>query len=166
LNSTIKFLLAAVFCLVAGHSTGAADLTGGIWDVDGIDDHGTSWDASTLLFTSQIPNGADFDLVGYFDWLGSNGGHGREHFAGKLLADSTIQLTGNSLTSIPGYDAPTIVLGNYYAVLESNGNRMAGDWSGVSSGIPGDFTATRLPEPASLTMLAIGCAMIGHRRRQ
>lgn len=140
------------------------DLTGDIWDVGGVDDAGTSWDQTTLLFTVQIANGPDYDLAGYFDWIGSSGSFGRENFTGTLFANNTLNLTGRSLEAIPGMGGPTptIINGEYFAILEANGNQMSGDWGGNNGGIPGDFIAKRIPEPSAslITVVALSLTRV------
>jgi hypothetical protein len=139
-----------VITLTSAVGATAAELTGDIWTITGIDDVGTSWSASTLLFTSQIPDGNDFGLQGYFDWYGSAGQLGREFFVGTLFQDDTLELSGTSVVAIPGVGGPNgVIAGMYFAILDSSGNRMVGDWSGNTGGIPGDFVATRIPEPCT-----------------
>jgi hypothetical protein len=93
-----------------------------------------------------------FDLKGacYFDWYGSAGQLGREFFVGTLFQDDTLELSGTSVVAIPGVGGPNgVIAGMYFAILDSSGNRMVGDWSGNTGGIPGDFVATRIPEPCT-----------------
>lgn len=75
------------------------DLTVDTWDVSGTSiSSGTTWNDTTLEFTSQTPSGSDYDEVeGYFDWRGSDGRFGREMFEGKLFSNLTLRLEGTEI---------------------------------------------------------------------
>lgn len=68
LMSTLAFVAAAPEAEAA-----TIDLTGDVWNVEGFDDFGNVWNGSTLVFESQVlnENGEDYDLTGYFDWVGA-----------------------------------------------------------------------------------------------
>lgn len=160
-------LRAVLFCLFSMPAYAITDLTGDTWDVTG-DDGTYTWDLSTLVFTSQIPSGADFNIQGYFDWVGSGGQYGRELFSGTYFSDDTLSFSGYQLINSFG-----ILLGNYVAAVSIDGNTITGDWdSGVvpGSGIPGDFMAVRnsaVPIPAAVWLFGSGLlGLIGVARRK
>jgi hypothetical protein len=87
------------------------DLTSSTWLVSGVDSKGTKWHSSTLIFETQTATGDNLVLTGYFDWLGSNGGFGRERFTGVLLSNREIELSGYEIVQ----PASGIGLTNYFA---------------------------------------------------
>jgi len=102
-------------------------------------------------------NGVDYDLTGYFYWVGSGnqtGAFGRENFTGTLFSDNTIELTGFELV------APTngIVLGIYSGLLSSSGIEIInGRWGPVGTGISGSWSAIQtVPVPAAIWLFASG----------
>lgn len=135
------------------------DATDGTWIISATDISGLTWDNSTLNFESQIADGSNYLLEGYFNWVGSNGAFGRENFTGTLFSDNTLQLAGFELV------APTsgIVTASYFGILASSGTEIVnGSWDG--SGIPSDdwsavLQAAAVPEPSAIWLFAIG--MIG-----
>ena len=147
---------AVLFLLIHTPAYAITVLTGDIWDVTG-DDGTWTWDESTLEFTSQIASGADFDIEGYFDWVGSGGQSGRELFQGTYFSDDTLMFSGYQLIDPVG-----ILLGNYAGLVTPDGNTIVGDWdSGVvpGSGEPGDFVAVRtsaVPIPAAAWLFGSG----------
>ena len=166
-NHLFSPLCAALLFIICGSANAITDLTGDTWDVTGADSTYT-WDGSTLVFTSQIPNGIDFDIDGYFDWVGSGGQYGRELFNGTYFSDDTLSFSGYQLINSFG-----ILLGNYVAAVSIDGNTITGDWdSGVvpGSGIPGDFMAVRnsaVPIPAAAWLFGSGLlGLIGIARRK
>lgn len=166
LSKWASFLLISVVNFQASATT---TLTGDIWNVTG-DDGTYTWDGSTLEFTSQtaIPSSPDFDIEGYFDWVGSGGQSGRELFRGTYFGDDTLMLSGYELIDPIG-----ILRANYAARVAPGGNTIIGDWdSGIvpGSGIPGDFRADRntvVPVPAAAWLFASGLlGIIGIARRK
>lgn len=168
-ESMRAFLWAAIVVGVGvfHSSVHAVDLTGDLWDVTGRDVNFT-WDESDLMFTSQTPNGADFDLEGYFDWVGTNGGFAREVFVGTLSADLSLSLTGIRLEPHPTLGGPTGVGStSYTAQVTADGNNITGLWDGTPV-TEGSWEAVRLPEPTTAVMLGLagGWAIAGSRRRR
>lgn len=161
------WLRAVLFSLISMPVYAITALTGDTWDVTG-DDGTYIWDGSTLVFTTQTPSGADFNIAGYFDWVGSGGQSGRELFSGTYFSDDTLLFTGNQLIN-----PVSILLGNYAASVSPDGNTITGDWdSGVvpGSGIPGDFMAVRssaVPLPAAVWLFGSGLlGLVGVARRK
>jgi len=134
------------------------DLTAGTWDIENsIDLSGLTWNESTLVFTSQTPNGDDAGLAGYFDWVGSGGQFGRENFIGTIFSDHTLQLFGQEID--PTLPASGIVTGTYAATVTTDGSRILdGTWSATGA-IPGEWEALRVPEPFPGALLALGLAV-------
>jgi hypothetical protein len=166
-NYLFRLLCTALIFVISGSANAITDLTGDTWDVTG-DDGVWTWDGSTLVFTSQIPSGADFDIEGYFDWIGSGGQSGRELFSGTYLSDDTLFLSGYQLIN-----ASSIILANYAALVTPDGNTIIGDWdSGVvpGSGVPGDFMAVRssvVPIPAAVWLFGSGLlGLVGIARKK
>jgi len=154
----LHLLGAILFLLIHIPAYAVTVLTGNIWDVTG-DDGTWTWDASTLVFTSQnpIPSSGDYNIEGYFDWIGSGGQSGRELFDGTYFSDDTLLFSGYQLINPVG-----IFQGNYAASVSPDGNTITGDWdSGVipGSGVPGDFMAVRtstIPIPAAVWLFGSG----------
>jgi len=154
---------AGFFCINQANAIPVGfDATDGIWNISATDFSGLTWDDSTLKFESQIADGSDFLLEGYFNWIGSNGTYGRENFTGTLFSDNSIQLSGFELV------APTsgILLGNYFAILADSGTEIInGSWDGLG-GIPSDDWSAVLqvavpppgtiPEPGSIFLFSLG----------
>lgn len=114
-------------------------LPGAVWNVAGTDTGGISWDESTLVFTSQTATSRDnFNIDGYFDWVGSGGQSGRELFSGMYFGDGRLEFSGTQLVNPRG-----IVTADYEGRVSFDGSTIVGDWDGI--GIPGDFTASRAP---------------------
>ena len=130
------------------------DATNGTWIISATDTSGLTWDDSTLIFESQIADGSNYLMGGYFYWIGSNGSFGRENFNGTLFSNNTIQLTGFELV------APTsgIITGNYFAILADSGTEIInGSWS---SGIPSNdwsavLQAAPVPVPAAVWLFKL-----------
>ena len=61
-ESSMKYVLAIALALSLTNlgAAAAVDLTGDLWDIDAIDLAGYDWGASSLLFESQTPSGANF----------------------------------------------------------------------------------------------------------
>ena len=164
-----RLLGTVLFLLIHIPAYAVTDLTGDIWDVTG-DDGIWTWDESTLVFTSQtlIPSSTDFDIEGYFDWVGSGGQSGRELFRGTYFTDDTLLFSGYQ-----NIDPVGIFLGNYAGLVTPDGNTIVGDWdSGVvpGSGEPGDFMAVRtsaIPIPAAVWLFGSGLlGLVGMARRK
>ena len=145
----------ALILTTCSQSLPAQDLTAGLWDVLG-EGNGLTWNDSSLHFTSQIPNGVDFDLEGYFDWFASNGAFGRETFEGKLLSDSSLQLLSTGLEPIPGLGGPDgIGQTDYSAMLGPGGHQILdGVWP-IAGQVQGTWSATLIPEPSAVALLAV-----------
>jgi len=141
------------------------DLTAGLWDIENsIDLSGLTWNESTLVFTSQTPDGDDADLAGYFDWVGSGGQFGRENFIGTIFADHSLQLFGQEID--PALPSSGIVTGTYAATVTADGSRILdGTWSATGA-IPGEWEAFRVPEPFPGSLLALGLVVATARSRR
>jgi PEP-CTERM motif len=154
------FLTLGISAVVAA----TPDLDAGIWTIAGSDTAGTNWSGSTITFASQVVQGADFQVAGYFNWTGSDGSFGRENFSGTLFANSHISLLGYEL--VP----PTVGIATdftYDADLTADGRRMVnGTWDAIG-GIPSNaWTATQaIPEPSQLALLLAGLGALGLRAR-
>ena len=64
-STLVCLLLAQSICTKARAGT-IINLTQGQWEVTGSDT--SNWNGSDLVFETQVANGADFDITGYFDW--------------------------------------------------------------------------------------------------
>ena len=172
--SRVSTLVAGVAAMGISMASMAVPITGGVWNVTGFDAGGTTWDESTLVFETQElnANGVDYDLAGYFDWVGSNGSSGRENFTGSLFSDLQLNLSGVSLIDPVG-----IILGSYSAQVVNTSTIANGQWSGLGQpAIPGEWAATRsetvpavpISAPGTLVLLSLGLvlAVIGLVRRR
>lgn len=147
------------------------DLTGGVWNVEGFDDFGNVWDGSALVFETQVFNGTDYDLTGYFDWVGAGpscpiGCSGRELFTGTLFSDFSLELNGFDLIDPVG-----IVTASFSAIALDDLTIVNGIWGALNQPvIPGEWTASRVgapsevPLPAALPMFLAGLAGFGFVR--
>ena len=142
----------------------AVDMTIGTWVVSGIDQTGTTWDGSTLIFETQTANVDDWDLTGYFEWIGSGGQFGRENFTGTLFADRSLRLDGFEL--VP----PTQGIGVSYYDAElalSNNDIVNGSWAGAGISPSSMWTATRvIPVPAAAWLFASALGLLGWPKRR
>jgi len=173
--SRVSTLVAGLAALGISMSSMAVPIiTGGVWNVTGVDQGGGTWDESTLVFETQElnANGVDYDLTGYFDWVGSSGSSGRELFTGSLFSDLQLNLSGVSLV-----DSVGIVLGSYSALVVNASTITDGLWSGLGQpAIPGEWAASRsdtvpavpISAPGTLVLLSLGLglAFIGLVRRR
>ncbi len=132
----------------------------GFWDIiDTYDSQDGRWDESTLTFTSQTDNGAGFDVAGHFYWeeTGGNGAYGTEHFIGTfdpLGLDLHLEGQWNENDYL-------ISLGVYDAMVAPSGMLIYdGTWGGAS-----EWSAQYVPEPATLSLLALGGLLVLKRRR-
>ena len=110
------FLILSLTPLIAA----TIDLTNAEWNITGSDDGGGLWDGSTIHFESQVSNNQNYDLTGYFDWIGSGnqtGSFGRENFTGTLFSDNRIQIIGFEIEP----PAQGIVFAAYSAELAPSG---------------------------------------------
>jgi len=149
----------AAIAVVSKPAEALPDLTAGLWDIENsIDLSGLTWNESTLVFTSQTPDGDDADLAGYFDWVGSGGQFGRENFVGTAFADHTLQLFGQGID--PAFPSSGIVTGTYSGIISSDGSRILdGTWSATGV-IPGEWEARRVPEASRGSLLALGLGLV------
>lgn len=154
-------LAAGVFSGIA--SASVIDLTHGgtgYWDiVNTYDSWDGRWDESTLTFTSQTANGDVFDVAGHFYWeeTGGDGAYGTEHFIGTFdPVGLNLYLEGQWRE-----DYYLITLGVYDAMVDSGGMLIYdGTWGGSS-----EWSAQYVPEPATLSLLALGGLLAARRRR-
>lgn len=165
--------MASIFALFGAPPKAEAatiDLTGDVWDVEGFDEGGNVWDGSTLFFETQTANGENYDLTGYFDWVGAgplcpSGCSGRELFTGTLFSDFSLELNGGSLIDPVG-----IVLGAYSASALDGQTIINGIWGPLNTPVvPGEWTASRgavseVPLPAALPLFLAGLAGLGFVR--
>ena len=146
----IKIVLVTT-ALVLTTSANAA-LTNGYWDVTASGD-GSTWNESVLIFTLQVPDGDNFILNGYFDWVGSGGSNsfGRENFTGTLFSDLSLQLTGFEID--PGQPWDGIGLGVYTAELTPDFTQIInGSWDVTST-----LSAVQVvPLPAAVWLFGSG----------
>ena len=162
-----KSLLLGAIALFSLSNFANASLTTAPWTVTGDDDGGGIW-GETLVFETQVANGLDYDLTGYFYWVGSGnqtGAFGRENFTGTLFSDNTIELTGFEIV------APSIgiVLGIYSGMLSASDTEIVnGLWGPVGTGIPGSWSAVQtVPVPAAAWLFGGGLlGLIGVARRK
>lgn len=174
-------LMMTLFAAPLKAEAATIDLTGDVWNVEGVDIGGNDHGDSTLFFETQTDNGdGSYALTGYFDWIVAGpscpfGCSGRELFTGTLFNDLSFELTGFEyvdLTPIGG-----LILGFYTAFVTPNGlNIVDGAWDGATQvGIPADdWTARRagvseVPLPAAaplfLSVLAGAFGWGAARRR-
>ena len=121
-----------------------AELTNDEWIITGVDAFGI-WDGSTIHFETQVQNGLDLNLTGYFDWIGSGnatGSFGRENFTGTLFSDNRIELIGFEI--VP--PSQGIGLGAYSGKLSATGTQITDGIWGVAGGniITGAWSAISL----------------------
>lgn len=153
-------LLAQSICTKA-EAASLVNLTQGQWEVTGSDS--ANWNGSDLVFETQSPNGADFNIAGYFDWYSRGVYRGRELFAGTYTANGSLTFTGFQLVK-----PIAIQLANYRAEVLSPSQISNGAWSGLSSFISGRWSAANestvaesdpntaaVPEPSSMLGLGI-----------
>jgi hypothetical protein len=178
-NSIIGLALAAPLYLAP--SIALADplnLTAGIWNVNGVDRGGGTWAGSTLTFESQVAQGANYQVGGYFNWIGggaSSGAFGRENFSGTLFANNHLTIQGSEI--VPPFSR--IVVGVYDADLSTDGlSLLNGRWDGVPGGpavVASDnwsavqsTTPRSTPEPHAEVALVIGLPLLfaAVRKRQ
>jgi hypothetical protein len=157
------------------------DLTGDVWDVEGVDIAGNDHGDSTLFFETQTDNGdGSYALSGYFDWIVAGpscpvGCSGRELFTGALFNDLSFELTGFEYVDLTPIGS--LILGFYTAFVTPDGlNIVGGAWDGATQvGIPADdWSASRagvseVPLPAAaplfLSVLAGAFGWNAARRR-
>jgi hypothetical protein len=111
-----------------------------------------------ITVTSQTPDGADFDISGYSDWLCNIAGdcHGRELWSGTLFSTDAFQFTGYALVA-NGLGAPVgLALATYTGTF--SGNTISGTWAFVDPPGAGTWTASAVPEPSTLGLLGLGLA--------
>jgi len=131
----MKVFAAFLLLTAAGARAELPDLTGELWSVCGWDGRST-WHDTRLVFTNQSPAKGGHHLEGYFDWRGSRGSFGREHFQGRLNSDGALSLQGVRLE-----ESLNIVTSRYRARLSKTGKALLdGVWL---DGIPGMWAAVR-----------------------
>ncbi|MBB5517350.1 hypothetical protein [Amphiplicatus metriothermophilus] len=129
------------------------DLTGDAWSVEGFDDFGNVWDGSTLVIETQDFNGTDYELTGYFDWVGVGpscpaGCSGRELFTGTLFGDLNLELNGFDLIDPVG-----IVTASYSAFAFDELTIVNGVWGPLHTPvIPGEWSASRAGAPSEIPL--------------
>ena len=108
--------------------------------------------------TSETPNGADFDISGYSDWLCNIAGdcHGRELWSGTLFSNDAFQFTGYAL--VPNALGAPVGLGLATYTGTFSAGTMSGTWAFVDPPGAGTWTASAVPEPSTLGLLALGLA--------
>ena len=157
--STLR--LFGVITLLLFSNIATASLVSAPWVVNGNDDAGGIWGES-LTFETQVANGANYDLTGYFYWVGSGsasaaGAFGRENFTGTLFSDNTFQLNGVEIVP-PSY---RIIRGIYSGLLSASGTEITnGRWGPLGpdgAGIPGSWSAVQaVPVPAAVWLFGSG----------
>lgn len=168
-----KVIITTTFLFTCNSAVYGQDLTSGLWDVEALGFSGNEWNDTSLIFLSQSPNGSDFDVTGYFDWIRTNNtdpdnpGLGRETFTGTLFADRSLQLLSTGAEPIPGLGGPTFNGGSeYFATLSSNGSLILdGTWVSPGGTVNGNWSATRIPEPTSVGLLGLALTVLAFRRR-
>jgi len=165
-----KSLLLGAIALFSLSNFANANLTTAQWTVTGDDDAGGIW-GETLVFETQVANGLDYDLTGYFLWVGGGnqtGSFGRENFTGTLFSDNQIELIGFEIEP-PSND---IVFGGYSGILAASGTEITdGRWGPLSdgpSGIPGSWSAVQsAPVPAAVWLFGSGLlGLVGMAKRK
>lgn len=154
-----KLRLFGVITLLSFSNIASANLVTSPWTITGNDDAGGIW-GETLTFETQISNGSNFDLTGFFYWVGSGtgtGAFGRENFTGTLFADNTLQLNGVEIVS----PSSRIIRGIYSGVLSTSGTEILnGRWGPLGpdgAGIPGSWSAVQaVPIPAAAWLFGSG----------
>ena len=157
-RQTLLGLLGVVLTVVAVRPDGfgllgneepkdGANFIYGTWTLtNAIDNAGTSWNDSTLKFTSQESSEDGFHLVGEFTWRQNGETFGTESVSGNYLsATRQVIFEGQSVTSEP--DHPPLAVGSYSAILGPDNRTLTdGRWGstmGNLAGIPGKWEATR-----------------------
>ena len=102
------------------------NLTTGTWVLhNAVDDENSHWSNSTLKFTSQKDTIDGLVLDGTFSWTLSSIIQGTENFKGTYSdKNRMIRLTGIVLNDLRNAKAP-LALGNYSAVVSSDGNYLS-----------------------------------------
>jgi len=151
-------LLAQGICTKA-EAANIVNLTQGQWEVTGSDT--VNWNGSDLVFETQVTNGADFDIAGYFDWYSNTTYRGRELFSGTYSANGLLNFKGFQLIN-----PIAIQIANYQAEVLSPSQISNGTWGAF--GIAGTWLATNstaalepdsppdsaaVPEPSSMLLL-------------
>ncbi|WP_310490370.1 PEP-CTERM sorting domain-containing protein [Chamaesiphon sp. VAR_69_metabat_338] len=165
----MRFLAStAIACLLLAQSictkseAATINLTQGQWDVTGFDI--ISWNGSKLFFSTQVQNGSDYDITGYFNWSSNGTYRGREDFIGTYTANNLLNFRGTAISST------SIQLANYRAEVLSPSQIGNGTWT--ATGISGTWSAvnstnsTSVPEPSSvlgLGIMAVGVVMLKRR---
>lgn len=158
-TTLVCLLLAQSICTKARAGT-IINLTQGQWEVTGFDI--ANWNGSDLVFETQVANGADFDITGYFDWYSNTTYRGRELFSGTYTSNGFLDFSGFQLIN-----PISIQLANYQAEVLSPSQIGNGTWR--ATGISGTWTATNptaiiepnlpptatVPEPSSVLSLGI-----------
>jgi hypothetical protein len=125
----------------------------GTWQVQGEDALKVKWTA-TLVLRAGDPGASD--LIGYFDWLGSDGTMGREHVSVSFNVSSRIlTLIGRRVENSNG-----LIPSKYQVELSADGAKLLnGKW--LEGGADGTWQATRSVAPAGA---ASGSAVNPDRR--
>ncbi|MHC4658536.1 MAG: PKD domain-containing protein [Planctomycetota bacterium] len=149
-TKTLIILVTLVTVLAFGQTQveGTIDLThGGVghWLVfDAVDYGGTSWNDSTLFFTTQILNQAVYDLTGYCIWYANGSYWGTEYFTGTYdPLNMTVHLDTDYIIDNGGtyvYDAEVHPDG--YLIYD-------GTWGTGVGVIDGPWSAEYIPEAAT-----------------
>jgi hypothetical protein len=178
-NSIIGLALAAPLYLAP--SIALADppnLTAGIWNVNAIDRQGGTWAGSTLTFERQVTQGSDYQVGGYFNWIGSgasSASFGRSNFSGTLFANN--HLTIQETEIVPPFNG--LATGILDADLSTDGRSLLnGRWGRIPGGpavVPSDnwsavqsITPRSTAEPHTEVALVIGLPLLfaAVRKRQ
>jgi len=131
--TTVAFLPLAQRVSTKVETAGIVNLTQGQWEVTGSDT--ANWNGSDLIFETQVKDGVDFDITGYFDWYSNGTYRGRELFSGSYTFSGFLNFSGFQLIN------PTrIQLANYQAEVLSPSQIGNGTWSAFS--ISGTWAAT------------------------
>jgi len=154
-----KLRLFSVIILLSFSNIVMANLVTAPWTITGSDDSGGIW-GETLTFETQASNGANYDLTGFFYWVGSGnqtGAFGRENFTGTLFSDNTLQLNGIEIVS----PSNRIIRGIYSGILSASGTEILnGRWGPLGpdgAGIPGSWSAVQtVPVPAAAWLFGSG----------
>lgn len=149
----------SVIALLSFSNIAIANLVTAPWTVTGTDDAGGIWGES-LTFETQVANGGNYDLTGFFYWVGSgnqSSAFGRENFTGTLFADNSLQLNGVEIIS----PSNRIIRGVYSGVLSTSGTEILnGRWGPLGpdgAGIPGSWSAVQaVPIPAAIWLFGSG----------
>jgi len=170
-NLLSTFFVSALLFFSNSLVASTVTLTQAQWIIAGNDAGGGIWDGSILVFESQVQNGSDYELSGYFEWIGSGnqtGSYGRENFTGTLFSDNQIELIGFEIVP-PSYN---VVYGGYSGILSAAGHEITnGYWGSLAdgpSGIPGSWSAVQaVPVPAAVWLFGSGLiGFIGIARRK